>query len=124
LVVPYQAGGGTDVVGRMIANAMEQFLPEKVIVINKAGGAGIAGIQEVAFAKPDGYTLLFTTATPVLQTYVTKKRVDYTKFLLLGGVNRDAFAMVVSKNAKWKTIDEFLVRKGCRNKTSSCSICG
>jgi tripartite-type tricarboxylate transporter receptor subunit TctC len=48
MVVPFAAGGGTDVVGRMIASAMEPVLSNKVIIVNKAGGAGITGIQEVA----------------------------------------------------------------------------
>ena len=108
MVVPFQAGGGTDVVGRMIAHAMEPFLGNKVIVLNKPGGAGIAGIQEVVFAKPDGYTILFTTGTPIIQTYVTKKRVDYRQLVLLGIMNKDYFATGVAKNAKWATFDDFI----------------
>ncbi len=107
LVVPMSPGGGTDVVGRMIANEMSQYLPNKVIVLNKPGGAGITGIQEVAIAEPDGYTLLFLTATPIVQTYATKKRVNYKDFLLLGLVDKDSFVLVVPKNAKWATSDEF-----------------
>jgi tripartite-type tricarboxylate transporter receptor subunit TctC len=108
MVVPFQAGGGTDVVGRMIAHAMEPFLGNKVIVLNKPGGAGIAGIQEVVFAKPDGYTILFTTGTPIIQTYVTKKRVDYRQLILLGIMNKDYFATGVAKNSKWATFDDFI----------------
>jgi len=108
MVVPFQAGGGTDVVGRMIAQAIEPFLGNKVIVVNKPGGAGIAGIQEVVFAKPDGYTILFTTGTPIIQTYATKKRVDYRQLVLLGIINKDYFATGVAKNAKWATFDDFI----------------
>jgi tripartite-type tricarboxylate transporter receptor subunit TctC len=108
MVVPFQAGGGTDVVGRMIAHAMDPFLGNKVIVLNKPGGAGIAGIQEVVFAKPDGYTILFTTGTPIIQTYVTKKRVDYRQLVLLGIMNKDYFATGVAKNSKWATFDDFI----------------
>ncbi len=107
LVVPMSPGGGTDVVGRMIANEMSQFLPQKVLVFNKPGGAGITGIQEVAIAKPDGYTLLFLTATPIVQTYATNKRINYHDFFLLGLVDKDSFTLVVPKNAKWATSDEF-----------------
>jgi tripartite-type tricarboxylate transporter receptor subunit TctC len=107
LIVPMSAGGGTDVVGRMIANEMSQFLPQKVLVYNKPGGAGLTGIQEVAIAKPDGYTLLFLTATPIVQTYATNKRVNYKDFFLLGLVDKDSFVLVVPKNSKWTTSDEF-----------------
>jgi tripartite-type tricarboxylate transporter receptor subunit TctC len=108
MVVPFAAGGGTDVVGRMIASAMEPVLSNKVIIVNKAGGAGITGIQEVATAKPDGYTILFTTGTPIIQTYMTKKRVDYNKFHLLAMVNKDSFTLVVPQKAKWATYEEFV----------------
>lgn len=108
MVVPFQAGGGTDVVGRMIASAMEPILGNKIIIVNKPGGAGIVGIQEVAIAKPDGYTLLFTTGTPIIQTYMTKKRIDYKKFHLLAMVNKDSFTLVVPQKAKWTTYEEFV----------------
>ena len=108
MVVPFAAGGGTDVVGRMIASAMEPFLSNKIIIVNKAGGAGITGIQEVATAKPDGYTILFTTGTPIIQTYMTKRRVDYKKFHLLAMVNKDSFTLVVPQKAKWANYEEFV----------------
>lgn len=63
LVVPFPAGGATDVVGRMFADKLTQQLGQTVIVDNKSGAAGAIGAVEVKNAKADGYTLLVATSS-------------------------------------------------------------
>ena len=108
LVVPFPPGGGTDVVGRMIAEVMGEALRTKVIVVNKGGAAGVVGTQQVASAKPDGYTLLFTSQSIVTQTYETKGQVTHKQFILLGMLNQDAFGIAVARNAPWQTMQDFV----------------
>jgi len=65
MVVPYAAGGPTDVYARFIADSLSNTLGQSVIVDNKPGGATIIGAEAVAGAPNDGYTLLFTVATTI-----------------------------------------------------------
>ena len=61
IVVPYIPGGATDTAGRVVAEKLGTLLGQQVIVENKGGGNTIIGMEAVAKAKPDGYTLLLGT---------------------------------------------------------------
>ena len=63
LVVPYAPGGASDALGRVVAEKMTGLLGQQVIVENKAGGNTILGMEVVAKARPDGYTLLLGSTT-------------------------------------------------------------
>jgi tripartite-type tricarboxylate transporter receptor subunit TctC len=66
LVVPYAAGGGTDIVARELAPILMERLGQSVIVENRGGAAGHVGATSVARAKPDGTTLLFAVSTNIV----------------------------------------------------------
>ena len=66
LVVPFPAGGQTDFQARLIATRLSAALATTVVVENKPGGSSIIGVEEVARAKADGYTLLYTIASPMV----------------------------------------------------------
>src|SRR5512142_682771 len=59
VVVPYSAGGSTDLLARAVSQVAPRFFPQPLVVVNKAGGGAIPGRMDVARSKPDGYTLLF-----------------------------------------------------------------
>lgn len=61
LVVPFAAGGSTDLVGRIVAEAMTAQLGQNVLVVNQAGAGGVVGATAVSDAAPDGYTILMGT---------------------------------------------------------------
>lgn len=61
MVVPFAAGGSTDLVGRIVAEAMSQQLGQQVLVVNQAGAGGVLGATAVADAEPNGYTILMGT---------------------------------------------------------------
>jgi tripartite-type tricarboxylate transporter receptor subunit TctC len=72
VIVPFAAGGAPDVVTRIVASAIEQPLGQSVIVENRLGANGIVGMQAVATADPDGYTLLDTPPAFVVNPSVNK----------------------------------------------------
>ncbi|MBA8881238.1 Bug family tripartite tricarboxylate transporter substrate binding protein [Phyllobacterium myrsinacearum] len=75
MVVPFAAGGSTDVVARVIANKMSDLLGQQVIVQNIGGGGGSLGAGNVARADPDGYTILMgTVATHALNPLILKTK--------------------------------------------------
>ncbi|WP_246475195.1 Bug family tripartite tricarboxylate transporter substrate binding protein [Diaphorobacter ruginosibacter] len=63
IIVPYPAGGTTDIIARIAANQLTERLKQSFIVENKAGASGAIGSQAVAQAAPDGYTLVMATAS-------------------------------------------------------------
>ena len=65
LVIPFPAGGGSDIIGRMIQPAFAEELGASVLIRNVTGAAGTVGAAEVARAKPDGTTLLLTSMSTV-----------------------------------------------------------
>src|ERR1700726_1929070 len=58
ILVPYAPGGATDIVARVLAEQLHEMLGQIFVVENKPGAFGIIAIQELAKAKPDGYTLM------------------------------------------------------------------
>jgi len=58
IVVPFPPGGIADLTARPLAPALERVLKQPVVVANKAGAAGAVGMQSVAIARPDGYTVM------------------------------------------------------------------
>lgn len=73
LVVPFGPGATPDIVARIVAAAIEKPLGQPVIIENRPGANGIIGMQTVAMAEPDGYTLLQTPPAFVINPSVYKK---------------------------------------------------
>ena len=65
LIVPFAAGGNADIVGRIVGDVMSRALGQPVVVENRAGAGGGIGAEQVARAKPDGYTLLVGSNGPL-----------------------------------------------------------
>lgn len=73
VVLPFGAGGATDVVVRIVANKLPELLNQQVLIDNRTGAGGLIGTEIVATASPDGYTLLATGSPHVIFPHVHKK---------------------------------------------------
>jgi len=77
IIVPYAAGGFTDIVSRLVAQKMSIKLGQPVVVENKAGGSTIIGAETVAKSAPDGYTLLMAVTTTISTNPFLFKKLPY-----------------------------------------------
>ena len=73
IVVPFQPGGGSDTQGRLLGKRFTETFGQSFIVDNRGGAGGLIGAEIVARAPPDGYTLLFTTASLAVNATLQKK---------------------------------------------------
>ncbi|CAN1552747.1 PBP2_Bug_TTT domain containing protein [Burkholderiaceae bacterium] len=110
LVVPFPPGGGTDATARLIADAISPLLGQNVVVVNRAGAAGSIGAQSVVDAKPDGYTLFFTTTGAlVINPHLYKKlRYSVQDFTPIAPVGESANVLVVNPNVKANSVNDLI----------------
>ncbi|WP_213958962.1 MULTISPECIES: tripartite tricarboxylate transporter substrate binding protein [unclassified Variovorax] len=76
-IVPYQAGGSTDIFARVVAEALAKRLGQPVMVENRTGAGGIIGTDYVAKSAPDGYTLLLTIPGPITANLALYDKLPY-----------------------------------------------
>ncbi|MBR1217942.1 tripartite tricarboxylate transporter substrate binding protein BugD [Bradyrhizobium sp. U87765 SZCCT0131] len=110
LVVPFAAGGPSDVIARLLAHSMSQTLGQQVIVENVAGAGGTIGAARVARTAPDGYTLLIhhlaLTAAPSLYSNLSYD--TRTAFTPLGLINTGPMVLVGRKTLAAQTAQELV----------------
>lgn len=108
LIVPYAAGGGTDLVARAFADAAKKHLPQSMGVVNKTGGGGAVGLTEIMAARPDGYKIGMGTVEITLLPHMGVARFTVDDFTPIARLNAEPSAITVKADAPWKTIEEFL----------------
>jgi tripartite-type tricarboxylate transporter receptor subunit TctC len=114
VIVPYAAGGATDIVARIVGEAVQKICGQGFVVLNKPSAYGLLAIEEMAKADPDGYTLMLgnvttNAITPIL--YAKKLTINYVKDVVAvtNLVDIPAFLMVTTaNNFPPKTIPEFI----------------
>lgn len=109
LIVPWSPGGGTDVLGRLLAVKLSEGLKQQVIVENKAGAASLIGMTALAQAAPDGYTFALATSNLAANPYLYAQQPfdvmrDLTPVVL---VSKGVYAMAVHPSIPAKTVGEF-----------------
>jgi tripartite-type tricarboxylate transporter receptor subunit TctC len=113
ILVPYAPGGATDIVARIVAEPMRQSLGQSFVVENKPGAFGILAIEEMARARPDGYTIqvgnVSTNAiTPVIFTSKFKVNYDRDVAPVTNLIDVPAFLVVTTTNFVVKDVKELV----------------
>ena len=111
MVVPYPAGGPTDVIARIVAEELGQDLGQNVVVENLAGASGAVGTRTVAKAEPDGYTIVFGNNPTHGNNMFLLKEPGYDAvkdFAPLAGAGAFEHVFVVKNDLPAKTIPELI----------------
>jgi tripartite-type tricarboxylate transporter receptor subunit TctC len=108
-VLPYPAGGSTDLTTRALANAAKKYLGQPLIIENKPGGGATVGPTLLLTKPPDGYTIGLITSGVTIAYHMGKLRFnpndEVTHIMRWGGY---LFGIMVHADARWKTIQEFI----------------
>ncbi|MGP3506794.1 Bug family tripartite tricarboxylate transporter substrate binding protein [Paracidovorax citrulli] len=110
-VVPYPAGGGTDVLARTVAEALRTPLGQQIVVDNRPGASTNIGAQLVATAKPDGYTLMSADNALLAYNEHLFSKLPFSPdkdFTYIGGLSRFPLALVVHPGFEARTFQEFI----------------
>jgi tripartite-type tricarboxylate transporter receptor subunit TctC len=110
LIVPWPAGGSSDLVLRALADATQKHLGQPIVIENKPGASGTLGpAQMAATAKPDGYTIAQMPVTMFRLPFMTKTTFDPKKdFTYIAGLTAYTFGVVVKADSPWKTFKELI----------------
>jgi len=109
VVVPFPPGNTSDILARLVAEEMQSRSGATVVVENRAGASGALGMQAVATARPDGYTLVCTTQSPLVVNPPLARNLPYDPirdFAPVGAFARNGFILVVSPNFPARTMAE------------------
>lgn len=101
-VVPYPAGGGSDVIARLVAKQLESSLGQTLVVENKPGAATIIGATYVSNAKPDGYTIGTADSGTLAfnSSLYSKLQYDPAAFTYVGGLARFPLMLAVPQECQ------------------------
>lgn len=111
IVVPFAAGGGTDITARALANVVGRYLPnnQNVVVVNKPGGGATVGITDIYTAKPDGYTLgMVTSGGLSIQPNYGNTVYKHDSFQPVLRVLSTPQILLVNSDSEWETYEDWL----------------
>ncbi len=109
IIVPWGAGGRTDINARMFASVAPKYLGQPVVVVNKAGGGSVIGGKYVADAVPDGYTLLaITPGTNVFPVIFKQAPYDTFDFDPIGQIGSSTMAIASKADRPWSNVQKLI----------------
>ena len=108
MIIPFAPGGGSDVLGRVLAEKMSGELGVSVIVENKPGASSIIGTEAVAKAAPDGYTILLTNSAITSNPTFFKLPFDTQNLVAITKVANAPQLLVANPNAPFKNLKELI----------------
>lgn len=128
IIVPYSAGGPTDVAARIFAERLADKLRQPVIIQNLLGGGGLVGTEVAARAAPDGYTLYFGANSMAIYPFVkpadSSINFQATDFAAIGGIATSAHVLLASKNSGITSMSDLVQKAKAANEAVSYGSAG
>src|SRR5947209_613876 len=113
IVVPFPAGGPSDVLARMIGQRMSEEWSQAVVIENRVGANTVLGAQQVAKAAPDGYTLLMaidSTLTMNQYLYRNPPYDPFNDFAPITLVAKTMMLLIVNSASEFKSVDQLIAK--------------
>lgn len=107
-LVPWSAGGMTDMSSRITATVLQEALDQSVNVVNRTGGGGVVGHLALSSAQPDGYTIGAVTVEISMLHHMGLTDLDHTNYTPLALLINNAAAVTVRADAPWNTLEELV----------------
>ena len=111
IIVPFAPGGGTDIQARLLATVFNEFTGQSFVIDNRTGASGLIAAELAAASPPDGYTVLFSTATLTINTTLFGKRMrtDLVKdFAPISWLTSTPLVLVVHPSVPAKSVPELV----------------
>lgn len=110
LIVPFGAGGATDLAARSMAAVLPKYIGETIVVVNKPGAGGAIGVEYVVRSKPDGYTMCMAAiaSNQLGPAFNTSLPFEYDECTFVARVQLSPGVIAVKKDAPWKTVNDLL----------------
>lgn len=111
IIVPFGAGGGTDIQGRLLAQKFQVSMGQNFLVENRSGASGLIGAEFVAKGPTDGYNILFTTASLAVNTVLYAKRLKFnplTELEPVSWISSVPLVLTVHPSVPAKNLKEFV----------------
>lgn len=120
LIVPFPPGGGTDALGRALAESTRKYLGQSLIIVNKAGASGGVGWAELVAARPDGYKLGIITVEITIIPHMGSVKFTADDVTPIARLNSDPATIAVRTESPIRTIEELLA--AARGKTEGLRV--
>lgn len=108
MIIPYDAGASSDLIGRRLAEIAQKFLEVRIIIVNKPGGTGATGYTYIHNSKPDGYTIGLATSTLVAHKIFGNCPIDHHDVEVVILTDGEPLLLFVPTNSKYQTLEDII----------------
>ena len=108
MIIPFGAGSGADIEGRLLADEMSKILGQPVVPVNKPGGGGAITYTHIMNSAPDGYTIAWNSTSILTTTNIGNVNFTYDAMDHIGQVEFQPMPFVVKADSKWNSFNDFV----------------